>query len=306
MGNRSGFLCLLVAVWSSLLLAMTSSVAAISKLDVPALDEQDLPFYLDKYEHDDDAHVYLYSSLSLISRQRSTAVFELSSSPASGITPLLRLGIHPQLDVSFPPEFFDATIWGQLHNRFQRDFELLAIEREIIRLFKELDDLNAHSMALLGSRLGSLSHAQRPLTLDRRNYLQRSLETPAYHEKGSGEQPQAIEPPEPNSELLSLIRRHESSGQPEQLTAHFAVRAGTSQVPVREGEAWGATSMRVSQAQQAAESTGTSHEGYGVQLLVKLYTLLIRYISQNKIEAMIYLWILLLLSLSVKAVFRRS
>jgi hypothetical protein len=285
---------------------MTSPVAAISKLDVPKLDAQDLPFYLDKREHHDDAHLYLFSSLSLISRQRSTAVFDLSSNPASGITPLLRLGIHPPLDVSFLPEFFDVTIWGQLNNLLQRDFELLAIEREIIILFKELDALNVRSMALLGSRLGSLSQAQRPLTLDRHNYLQRSLETNTSHERGTGQRPQAGQHPEPEQGLPSLSQRHENPGQSEQLTAQLAVRAGTGLAPAIEGETWGAASMRVSQAQQGAESTGTSPEGYAFHLLVKLYTLLLRYILQNKIEAMIYLWMLFLLSISVKAMFRRS
>jgi hypothetical protein len=68
------------------------------------------------------------------------AVFEVSSGPTSRVTPLFGLEIHPPIDVSFQTEYFDVTVGGQLSNLFQKNIELLAIEREIIALFKELEE----------------------------------------------------------------------------------------------------------------------------------------------------------------------
>lgn len=93
---------LALALLPWLLLAICNHVAAIRKLAVPELDEQDLPFYLDKPAHHGDAHLYLFSSLSLISRRRAAAGFELPGGLTSGIIPLLSLKIHLPVDVSFP------------------------------------------------------------------------------------------------------------------------------------------------------------------------------------------------------------
>ena len=139
---------------------------------MPLLDEQDLPFYLDKLVQADNAHLYLFSSLSLVSRRGAAATSELSGAPARGITPLLSLAIHPSMDVQMLPESFDVTIWGQLGNLFQKDVELLTMKRVILALFKELEELNARYLALIAVQPGSLFAAEGPLTLERRNYVQ--------------------------------------------------------------------------------------------------------------------------------------
>lgn len=298
--RRSVKACLALALLPWLLLAIGKQAAAISKFAVPELDEQDLPFYLDKPVQDDDAHFYLFSSLSLISRRRAAAVFELSGGPTSGIIPLLGLKIHPPVDVSFPTEFFDVTIWGQLGNLFRKDLELLAIEREIIALFKELEEVNEHYMALFGAQGGSPVQAGRPLTLDRRNYL-------ADGRQGgrAGQLPQTGQNTKAAQGFLRLIQLHENPGQSERLAPQLVARAGADRTPTFEAIALAAASMRASEAQQDPEGTGTIPEGRIIYLF-RVSKLVIRYLLENKIEAMIYLWVLALISLSVKIVFSRS
>jgi hypothetical protein len=285
----SGHVGLILALLAWLLLAIGNRAAAISKLGVPELDEQDLPFYLDKPAKHDDAHLYLFSSLSLISRQRAAAVFELSSSPTSGIAPLLSLEVHPAVDTPFQTEFFNVTIWGQLSNLFQKNIELLTIEREIIALFKELEDLNARYLALLGSQAGS------PLTLDRRNYLQHR---PGVNIKQEGKS-------EATQEISNLTQQHDSAGPSERLAAQLAARFGTGRAPALEATASAAASMRAAEAQQDAGGIGTTPGGWIVYVF-RLFRLVIHYLLQNKIATMIYLWALILLSIFVKAAFRRS
>jgi hypothetical protein len=287
--RQSGHVCLILALLTWLLLAIDNQAAAISKLGVPELDEQDLPFYLDKPAHHDDPHLYLFSSLALISRRREAAAFELSDSPTSGTAPLLSLKVHLPVDSSFQSEFFDVTIWGQLDNLFQQNIEILTIEREIIALFKELEELNARYLAQLGSQAGS------PLTLDRRNYLQRR---PVGDVRQQGRS-------EATQEIMSLIQQHESAGLPERLASQLAVRAGTGRAPVLEAKASAAAAMRAAEAQQDAEGTGTTPGGWIVYGF-RLFRLVIRYLLQNKIATIIYLWSLILLSIFVKAAFRRS
>jgi hypothetical protein len=63
--------------------------------------------------------------------------------------------------------------------------------------------------------------------------------------------------------------------------------------------------MRAAEAQQDPESTATTPGGRIVYLL-RLFRLVIRYLLGNKLEAMIYLSALILLSVFVKAAFQRS
>jgi hypothetical protein len=305
MHPRSVKAWLALTLLSWLLLVIGNRAAAISKLAVPDLDDQDLPFYLDKPEHHDDPQFYLFSSLSLISRRRATAVFELSSGPSSGITPILGLEIYPPGDMSFQTEFFDMTIWGQLSNLFQKNIELLAIEREIMALFKELEELNARYTALLGSQAGSSFPAVRPLTLDRRNYLQRRVGVEGGQEGGTTKQPQTAQNSDAIQKLLSSVQQHESAGQSERLASRLAARAGAGRAPALEAKASAAASMRATEAQQDPESTGTASGGRIVYLF-RLFRLVIRYLLANKIEAMIFLSVLILLNIFVKAAFQRS
>jgi hypothetical protein len=85
----------MLGILSWLPLAISDLALGVSKLALPQLDEQDLPFYLDKLVNADNDHLYLFSSLSLISRRKGCATFELSGAPAHGTTPLLSLDIHP-------------------------------------------------------------------------------------------------------------------------------------------------------------------------------------------------------------------
>jgi hypothetical protein len=291
--------CLALALLPWLLLGIGEEAAAISKTARLELDEQDLPFYLHQSVQHDDAHVYLFSSLTLISRRRAAAVFELSGGPASGIIPLLNLKIHPPLDALFPTEFFDVTIWGQLGNLFRKDLELLAIEREIIALFKELEEINARYMALAGAQGASPFQAGRPLTLDRRNYL-------ADRREGgkAGQLPQADQNTKRSQAFLRLIQLHETPAQSERMAWQLVTRARADRTPSVETIAMAAASRRASEAQQGPEGIGTVSEGRIISLF-RVSKLVIRYLLENKIEAMIYLWLLMLISLSAKTIFSR-
>ena len=63
--------------------------------------------------------------------------------------------------------------------------------------------------------------------------------------------------------------------------------------------------MRAAEAQQDSDATGTTHGGWIVHGF-RLFRLVIRYLLQNKIATLIYLWALILLSIFVKAAYRRS
>jgi len=284
--SRVAHTCFRVYILCWILLAISDQAFGISKLGVPQLDEQDLAFYLDKPVQTDNAHLYLFSSLSLISRHSGPVTYQLSIAPARGITPLLSLSIHPQMEVPLLSEFFDVTIWGQLGNLFQGNVELLTLEREILALFKELEELNARYMALSVAQPRSTLAAERPLTLDRRNYLQRrpELEVEA---------------------RLSLTQQHAHDGEAEGLAPHLVARAGAGRVPNTEAKASAAAAMRASEVQQDSEVTSSAPEGR-LFYLFKLFKLVIRYLFENKIEAMIYLWIFMMLGVFAISLFRRA
>ena len=291
--------CLALALLPWLLLAIGKEAAAISKTAGLELDEQDLPFYLNQSLEHDDVHVYLFSSLTLISRRRTAAVFELSGGLTSGIIPLLNLKIHPPVDALFPTEFFDVTIWGQLANLFQKDLELLAIEREIIALFKELEEINAHHMALAATQGASSFQAGRPLTLDRRNYLADRRQWGK-----DGQLPQVDQNTKRTQPFLRLIQLHETPGQPERMTSQLATRSRADRTSSVETIAMAVASMRASETQQGSQGISTISEGRIISLF-RVSKLVIRYLLENKIEAMIYLWLLTLISLSAKTIFSR-
>jgi hypothetical protein len=286
-------------------LAIGGQAFAISKLAVPELDERDLPFYLDKPMHYDDTNLHLFSSLPLISRRRATAVFDFLRGPANGITSLLRLPIYPPVDVSLQPEFFDVTIWGQLSNLFQKNFALLAVEREIMALFEEIEELNARYMVSITAEPGSPSQAAKPPILDRRTYFQGRPEAEARREARSGKQLQAARTIKPMQNLRHLIQQHEYAEEPEHLTSQLAARVGTGRAPTLEAKASAAASMRVFEAQQDPRVTDTSNGNWMFDLF-RLFNSIIRYLTQNKVEAIIYLWVLILLTFSMKALFQRS
>ena len=292
--------CLTLALQLLLPLALGQQATAISKLAGPALDEQDLPFYLDKPAPHDNSHFYLFSSLSLISRRRASAVFELSGGPTIGLTALLGLRIHPPIDVSFPTAFFDVTIWGQLGHLFQKELELLAIEREIIALFKELEEINTRYTALFRAQDGSPMQNGKPLTLDRRHYLadgRRGAKTGQLQQTGQNTKT--------TQGLLRLIQLHDNPGQSERLTSQLIARAGADRTPAVETIALATASMRASEAQRDSEGIGTIAEGRIIYLF-RVSKIVIRYLLENKIETLIYIYVLMLLSLSLKTVFGRS
>jgi hypothetical protein len=269
-----------------ILLATSDQALGISKSGVPQLDEQDLSYYLDKPTQADNAHIHLFSSLSLISRDRALVSYELSVAPARGITPLLSLDIHPQMAMPLLSEFLDVTIWGQLNNLLRGDVELLTLEREILALFQELEELNARYIALTTAQPRIMQTAERPLTLDRRNYLQQR--------------------PKPGEEPgLSRTKQHEHDGEAEGLAPHVAARVRAGRVPNTEARASAAAAMRASEAQQDPEVTSSAPEGR-LLYLFKLFKLVIRYLLENKIEAMIYLWIFMILGGFAISLFRRA
>ena len=298
--RQLSIVCLALALLPLLLLAIGKQATAISKSAVPALDEQDLPFYLDKPAPYDNTHLYLFSSLSLISRRRAAAVFEISGGPTSELTPVLGLKIHPSMDVPFPTAFFDVTIWAQLGNLFQKDLELLAIEREIIALFKELDEVNTRYMALFSAQDGGPLQNGRPLTLDKRHYLSDGRQGAR-----AGQPLQTAQNTKAPQGFLHLIQRHDNPGQSERLTSQLMARVGAHQAPAVETITLAGTTMRASQAQRDPEGTGTLGEGRIIYLF-RVSKIVIRYLLENKLEAMIYLCVLMLISLSLKTVFGGS
>ena len=267
---------------------------------MPALDEQDLPFYLDKPTPHDNSHFYLFSSLALISRRRASAVFELSGGPQPRTDPLLGLKIHPPIDVSFPTAFFDVTIWGQLGYLFQKELELLAIEREIIALFKELEIINARYTALFSAQDESPRQNGKPLTLDKRHYLADGRPVGK-----TGQLQQTGQNTKATQGLLRLIQLHDNPGQSERLTSQLIARAGADRAPAVETITLAAASMRAFEAQRDSEGTGTIAEGRIIYLF-RVSKIVIRYLLENKIETMIYLCVLMFISLSLKTVFGRS
>jgi len=48
---------------------------------------------------------------------------------------------HRLLNVGIQSEFLDFTIWGMLGNYFSKNIEAIEFENEILRIFRQLEDL---------------------------------------------------------------------------------------------------------------------------------------------------------------------
>ena len=55
--------------------------------------------------------------------------------------PLIALDIYHDIDTYIQFEFLDFTIWGMLGNYFSKNIEAIEFENEILRIFRQLEDL---------------------------------------------------------------------------------------------------------------------------------------------------------------------
>ena len=154
-----------------LVLLAVDIASAGSKHGFAPLDERDLSFYLQKQEKENDPYLYLFSTLSLISRRKDTAVFTIAKSPSTYATPLVVMEIYPELDMHIQSEFFDFTIWGQWGNYFNKSIEVIELENEILRLLNALKDLNERYKDLIQTTNSVIPRPQKLPTLDRKNYV---------------------------------------------------------------------------------------------------------------------------------------
>jgi len=272
-----------------------------SKRGFPQLDEQDLPFYLHTQEPGSDPYIYLFSTLSLISRHRNTVAFNIARSRHTSALPLIALEIYPEPDAEIQSEFFDATIWGQLGNFFNKNIELLMLENEIIKILQDLEAVNARYQELISPKNPIISPPQRLPTLDQHNYLTyRDTTSPEPSRKDSGHaQPAEDHPP---NDLRSQIRRHEAQLQQATLKTNPALHRptpeGFAKAPFEDA------SVRSAQQARTLDSTGSAMDSALFQLFHKI-VLVIRYVMENKIESSIYLSLLIIFAAFVKTLFAR-
>lgn len=272
-----------------------------SKRGFPQLDEQDLPFYLHAQEPGSDPYIYLFSTLSLISRRRDTIVFNISRSRHTLALPLIALEIYPSPDAEIQSEFFDVTIWGQLGDYFNKNIELLMLENEILKILQDLEEVNARYQDLISPKNPIISQPQRLPTLDQHNYLTyRDTTSPEPSRKDSGDaQPADDHPP---NDLRGQIHRHEAQLQRATLKINPALQRPTP-------EAFGKTpfadaSLRSTPQARTLDSTGAGLDSLLFQLFHKM-VLVIRYVMENKLESSIYFSLLILFSAFIKSLFSR-
>lgn len=272
-----------------------------SKRGFPQLDEKDLPFYLHTQEPGSDPYIYLFSTLSLISRRRDTIVFNISRARHTLTLPLIALEIYPSPDAEIQSEFFDVTIWGQLGNYFNKNIELLMLENEILKILQDLEEVNARYQDLISPKHPIISQPQRLPTLDQHNYLTyRDTTSPEPSRKDSGDaQPADDRPP---NDLRGQIHRHEAQLQRATLKTNPALQRPTP-------EGFGKTpfadaSLPSAQQARTLDSTGAGLDSLLFQLFHKM-VLVIRYVMENKLESSIYFSLLILFSVFIKSLFSR-
>ena len=63
--------------------------------------------------------------------------------------PLITLNIYHDIDTYIQSEFLDFTIWGMLGNYFNKNIEAIEFENEILRILRQLEDLNKKYQSLV-------------------------------------------------------------------------------------------------------------------------------------------------------------
>lgn len=154
-----------------IVLASWSIVWSGSKYVFPGLDEKDFLFYLDKQEQAEDHNIYLYSSLSLLSLHKKSIMFDVSKYPSKLVTPLITINIYPDTDIRIQSEFFDFTIWGQLGNFFNRNIEIVKLEKEILDILQKLEEINKRYKELVGSNMTLKIQVEKIITIDKMNFI---------------------------------------------------------------------------------------------------------------------------------------
>ena len=96
-----------------------------------------------------DEHVYVYGSLFLQPGKPDDTEFYIVPSRSMHTIPLIALNIYHDIDTYIQSEFLDFTIWGMLGNYFNKNIEAIEFENEILRIFRQLEDLNKKYQSLV-------------------------------------------------------------------------------------------------------------------------------------------------------------
>ncbi|RMF83804.1 MAG: hypothetical protein D6736_20695 [Nitrospinota bacterium] len=278
-----GLLLILLTTWSR--------GWSASKQGFPPLDTHDFSYYL-PHDSSPGSSLYLYSTLSFLGLNRDELEFSITPHQVPGVTPLLSLSPYPPLEYPLQSEFLDFTIWGQLGNYFNREIELIALENEIMAILKELKAINERYRALLNTE-PNRSWVKYAITLDSRHYLHAG-ERKEKEEEGEEVAVGGAGGGGPRV-LYHLLR----SQLPGQGGGGGVQMTGSSLL----GPSPPAVTLMTAPEQKLDPSTSMENS-----LVIRIFNkmmALIRYLMENKGEALIYLGFLLLLSTAVKAMFER-
>jgi hypothetical protein len=292
----------LIAMVLFCILASRGMVWSGSKYVFPGLSEKDLPFYVDKREQAVDPHLYLYSSLSLLGLNTTSIVFNISQYRFDHVYPWIVMNIYPDTDQHMQSEYFDFTIWGQLGNFFNKNIEMLKIENEIIEILNKIEEVNRKYKELIESKIIHKIEVDKIITFNKMNFIDSQkdgdIEKISRKQQGSvqSEAGDGIQDP------AAMIQMYESEYGRGRLRGdiHFHTLKGGMAGPGIY-EAADARSVNTSKKLEAEEP---ELDSIPLWLFYKV-TVLIKYLENNKLESLVYLSLLLLLTTFIKVLFTR-
>ena len=227
-----------------------------------------------------DEQIYVYGSLFLQPGKLDDTEFYITPSHSLHLIPLITLNIYHDIDTYIQSEFLDFTIWGMLGNYFNKNIEVIEFENEILRTLRQLEDLNKKYQSLVVQSQNSKKEDL--VTIDKARFFkqQEDVDTNGNH-KDSNRQ----------KEIERLIQKYTGA-----TTTFYVQKAEDPEKKSFEN------TPSISAQRSMALSAEPENENVDKVFfrLVKLFY----YLMQNKLEAAMYLSVIVLVVTSTKMVVR--
>jgi hypothetical protein len=261
------------------LLAVWATAWGASKHSLPGSSAQDVWRAGETQVVEGDEHVYVYGSLFLHPGKPDNTEFFLTPSRRMHTIPLIALNIYHDIDTYIQSEFLDFTLWGMLGNYFNKNIEAIEFENEILRIFRQLEDLNKKYQSLVAQSHNSKKEDLITLSNSQFFKQQEHIDTNGDYKDSNGQK-----------DIKRLLQEY---------TAKITFHIRKAEDPEKKSfESAPSMSAQSSMALSAEPRNENEHK-----VFFRLINLL-RYLLTHKLEAAIYLSVVVFVVTSVKMVVR--
>ncbi len=168
-----------IGVFSCLILTALSPPSLVfseSNHVFPSIDEQDFIDYVKRDTKVTDGQIHIFSSLSVLNSKKENIIFNITEKPYLDMIALTEIKSYPVMKEDIRSEYFDFTLWGQMENFFNKDFEVIQQETRIFAILKELEAVNQRYLQMSKKR-PDLFNPNHTVTIDQNNYFTYSYDS---------------------------------------------------------------------------------------------------------------------------------